>query len=157
MNCIIIGDIILDHNIYTTVQTPKRIDYNIEHNIDYEEYKLGGCGNVATNLHSLGANHVYLFSAIGSDENGRRLNELIDGLKIHNRLLTVPDYNTTVKHRYYHNKVPIFQSANKINKELLIFISFCEEIELLLKSVKIDFIILCESGKLYSNYIRSIF
>ena len=145
MNCIIIGDIILDHNIYTTVQTPKRIDYNTEHNIDYEEYKLGGCGNVATNLHSLGANHVYLFSAIGSDENGRRLNELIDGLKIHNRLLTVPDYNTTVKHRYYHNKVPIFQSANKINKELLMFISFCEEIELLLKSVKIDCIILCES------------
>ena len=114
MNFIVIGDCILDHNIYTIVQTPKRIDYNTEYNIIREEYKLGACGNLVTNLQSLGANKVFLFSTIGDDSAGRQMSEMANSLNIGNFLKTVPSYNTTVKHRYYYDNKCIFQTANNI-------------------------------------------
>ena len=147
MNFIVIGDCILDHNIYTIVQTPKRIDYNTEYNIIREEYKLGACGNLVTNLQSLGANKVFLFSAIGDDMAGRRMSDMANSFNIGNFLKIVPSYNTTVKHRYYHDNKCIFQTANHINKELLLPISLCDEIEQVLIHTKIDCIVLCESEK----------
>ena len=147
MNFIVIGDCILDHNIYTIVQTPKRIDYNTEYNIISEEYKLGACGNLVTNLQALGANKVFLFSAIGDDDAGQRMSKMADSLNICNFLKTVPSYNTTVKHRHYCDNKCIFQSANNINKELLLPISLCDEIEKVLIHTKIDCIVLCESEK----------
>ena len=100
-NFIIIGDILLDHNIYTVIQNPKLKDYNIEYNLEYEEYKLGGCGNVANNLHCLGCNNIFLFSAIGDDENGKKIENIVNSLHIHNYMQVVPSYNTTIKRRYY--------------------------------------------------------
>ena len=144
---VVIGDIILDHNIYTTQTNPKLIDYNNEYNLVKEEYKLGGCGNVAANLRSLNASQVFLFSCIGDDENGRRLNQLINDHNIINCFKIVPGYNTTIKRRYYCDNKAIFQYANKINKELLLPVSFLKDIESILSSTKIDCIILCESER----------
>ena len=146
-NFIVVGDIILDHNIFTTVQTPKLKDYATEHNFLYDEYKLGGCGNVVSNLQSIGADSIFLCSAIGDDEHGRKIESILQSLNIPNYLKKVPGYHTTTKHRYYHDASVVFQQDNYINKEILSSISFCDVIETILQTVAIDCIILCESEK----------
>lgn len=146
-NILIVGDILLDHMIYTTIQTPKCKDYLTEYNLVSEEYKLGGCGNVASNLRGLGSDSVFLFSAIGPDEYGERIVRLLEAQNIQNCMKVVPSYHTTVKHRYYHNNSVVFQHANYINKELLIPLSFCNEIEEILRTCDIHCILLCESEK----------
>ena len=158
-NFIIIGDIILDQNIYTTIQNSKLKDYNVEYNLDYKEYKLGGCGNVANNLHYLGADNIYLFSAIGDDNNGKEIEKIVKSLDIHSFIQVVPSYNTTIKQRYYHNNAIVFQHANMINKEKLLNYLFIIDIEKILLQTQINCIIICESEKssigilyLYANY-----
>ena len=144
-NIVIVGDILLDHMISTKIQTPKRKDYLTEYNLESETYALGGCGNVAANLRSLGADSIVLFSAIGPDEYGKRIEELLAAQNITNCLRVVPSYHTTVKHRYYHNNSVVFQHANSINKELLTNVSFCKDIEEILQTNEIHCILLCES------------
>ena len=151
---IVIGDCILDHNIYTTIQNPKLKDYVTEYNFLKEEYKLGGCGNVVANLIDF-ADSIFFFSAIGDDEYGKKIETMMTMTPIQPRLYTVPNYNTTVKHRYYHNGVVVFQHANYIKKECLKTIRFTEEIEKILQTQHIDCMILCESEK-SSNGILSI-
>jgi D-beta-D-heptose 7-phosphate kinase/D-beta-D-heptose 1-phosphate adenosyltransferase len=146
-NIIVIGDILLDHNIFTIIQNPKLKDYNIEYNLDYEEYKLGGCGNISNNLHCLGTDNIFLFSAIGDDDNGKKIQNMVNSLNIHNYIQVIPSYNTTIKRRYYHNNIAIFQHANRINIEKLTSINFCNEIEKVILHNKINCIILCESEK----------
>ena len=146
-NFIVIGDIILDYNIYTIVQNPKLKDYNTEYNLDYEEYKLGGCGNVVNNLNSLGADNIFLFSAIGDDENGNKIKDMVNTLHIHNLMSVVPSYNTTIKTRYHYDNKAIFQYANKINIDKLLSLNFCNDIENILLNNEINCIVLCESEK----------
>jgi D-beta-D-heptose 7-phosphate kinase/D-beta-D-heptose 1-phosphate adenosyltransferase len=144
-NFIVVGDIILDHNIFTTVQHPTLKDYPTEYNLLRDEYKLGGCGNVVSNLQSIGADSIFLYSAIGDDEHGRKIESILQSLHIPNYLRKVPGYHTTTKHRYYHDSSVVFQHANYINTEVLACISFCDEIEHILQTVRIDCMILCES------------
>ena len=42
-----------------------------------EEWNLGGCGNVLKNLHSLGCEKLYIFSAVGADDNGKTINSRV--------------------------------------------------------------------------------
>jgi D-beta-D-heptose 7-phosphate kinase/D-beta-D-heptose 1-phosphate adenosyltransferase len=158
---IVIGDIILDHNIYTKVQNPKLKDYNTEYNFESENYTLGGCGNVVSNIHALGGNTIFLFSAVGNDEYGTKLKSIVDSLDIHSCIETVEEYNTTVKHRFYCNSSIVFQHANNINKHLLLHISFLDTLESVILENKVDCIIICESekssvGLLYPNHCKGI-
>ena len=66
-NIIVIGDIMLDHNIYcniTKIANEKPIPV---FGYDKEEYKLGGCGNVINNLDSLGCNKLFILSVKKSE------------------------------------------------------------------------------------------
>lgn len=57
---------------------------------------LGGAGNVAANLTSLGV-HCDFIGIIGKDEAGRSLSGLLSAVNVHSHLLRLADYPTIVK------------------------------------------------------------
>jgi rfaE bifunctional protein kinase chain/domain len=63
-----------------------------------EEERLGGCGNVAFNVVSLGA-QASLLSVVGDDDNGQRVRKLLDASGIQTHLGSDPQLQTTVKLR----------------------------------------------------------
>src|SRR6186713_3345636 len=73
----VIGDIMLDtywwgHVERISPEAPVPVV-----SLDRKEYRIGGAGNVALNLASLGAK-VATFSVLGDDEDGRSLRKLLD-------------------------------------------------------------------------------
>ncbi|HTS44636.1 MAG TPA: PfkB family carbohydrate kinase [Puia sp.] len=77
----VIGDIMLDtywwgHVERISPEAPVPIV-----SLDKKEYRIGGAGNVALNLASLGAG-VSVFSVIGNDDDGTTLQSLLDKNKI---------------------------------------------------------------------------
>ena len=70
MNILVFGDIILDINLYGTSNRLAPEAPIPVVNINNIDYVIGGAGNVASNLTSLGCN-VYVCSVVGNDENGK--------------------------------------------------------------------------------------
>src|SRR6185436_16328989 len=67
--------------------------------LDRKEYRMGGAGNVALNLASLGAN-VSILSIVGADDNAVTLKNLLGENEINtDHLLQVPSRITTTKTR----------------------------------------------------------
>jgi D-beta-D-heptose 7-phosphate kinase / D-beta-D-heptose 1-phosphate adenosyltransferase len=100
---IILGDIILDHNIEGKCnkianEGPIPVINNIK-----ESYNIGGCGNVLMNMVRLGAKSIYLFSRIGSDNNGHILQSLLPD-NVYNYLLNDDTIPTITKTRIYADK-----------------------------------------------------
>jgi len=62
---ILLGDIMLDHNIQGTCTKIANESPIPVVNFKNENYNLGGCGNVLMNLLALGATNVFVFSKIG--------------------------------------------------------------------------------------------
>jgi len=160
-NIIICGDIMLDHNIYTTIgkianEAPIPVFNHIR-----DEYMLGGCGNVLKNIHALGCNNIYIFSSIGNDANGSYISDSVNKLNIHNHLLTVDNYKTTTKQRYYCDNKIMFRCDTELEQSkhnILTSISIIESLEVILKKEHIDCIILSDydKGFLHVNHCRSI-
>jgi len=65
-----------------------------------ETKMLGGAGNVATNLVSLGAYAVRLLGLIGHDSSGRELEALVRQSKLTDHLMSIEGRPTTTKVRY---------------------------------------------------------
>jgi len=95
----VIGDVMLDRYLFGTVgrispEAPVPV-----HVVTRMESRLGGAGNVAANLAQLGA-HVYLYSAVGDDEAGRTVGDLLLRLPAaSNRMVTDSNRQTTAKMR----------------------------------------------------------
>jgi D-glycero-beta-D-manno-heptose-7-phosphate kinase len=62
--------------------------------VDRKEYRIGGAGNVALNLASLGS-HVSVFSVIGADDDGQVLTGLLHAKKIDTDYLLKSDSRIT--------------------------------------------------------------
>ena len=97
-----IGDVMLDHYIYGTVDrlSPEAPVPVLA--IDSESHNLGGAGNVLRNLAALGAGMSFV-SVVGNDAAGREVQNLLaelDGAEIH--VLVQPQRVTTVKTRFIH-------------------------------------------------------
>ncbi len=97
---LVVGDVMLDHFIWGRVErfSPESpacpvLDFESETKV------LGGAGNVATNLVSLGARAVHLAGLVGRDAEGFELQRLIGHGKI-NDILLMGDRPTTTKTRY---------------------------------------------------------
>lgn len=75
-NILVIGDIMLDHYIWGSVEriSPEAPVPVVR--LETENYRLGGAGNVAHNLSSLGLK-TSIMSVIGEDTNGDILSELL--------------------------------------------------------------------------------
>jgi len=84
-NILVIGDIILDQYIYGTV-TRTSPEANVPVVLQNSmNSNLGGAGNVAINLRSLGAN-TFLLGGIGSDKEGEKiLSHLKESLQDYNK------------------------------------------------------------------------
>jgi rfaE bifunctional protein kinase chain/domain len=78
---VIVGDVMLDHFIFGRVTriSPEAPVPVVE--FDHEEFRVGGAGNVAHNVRSLGGS-VELIGIVGRDEHGGRLRDALtkDGI-----------------------------------------------------------------------------
>ncbi len=97
---LVIGDVMLDRFIWGSVdrfspESPACPVLEFEH----EKKTLGGAGNVAANLMSLGARAVSLTGLVGRDAEGQELQRLVGYGKIDDILLML-DRPTTTKTRY---------------------------------------------------------
>ena len=112
---LLVGDVMLDRYVWGDVEriSPEAPIPILR--IERQEHRLGGAGSVASMLAALGAQTI-LAAAVGDDEEGRTVGELLDNLEINRRLVvTVDDRSTTVKerllgraqHRYPHQMMRI--------------------------------------------------
>lgn len=96
---LIIGDLILDHYVEGTVEriSPEAPVPVVTVTKD-DEYKLGGCGNVAHNVVALGA-QASVIGVIGKDPRGEVLEELLNEKGISTNGIVTTGRRTTVKTR----------------------------------------------------------
>jgi len=114
-NVLLVGDFMLDKYVWGEV---KRISQEAPIpviNVTSEEVRPGGAGSVANNLAHLGAN-VYCCGVIGTDDEGKRLREILNNLRVETDGI-VEDSNrpTTVKVRMMGH----LQSAGRGVQQLL--------------------------------------
>jgi D-beta-D-heptose 7-phosphate kinase/D-beta-D-heptose 1-phosphate adenosyltransferase len=119
LNILVIGDIILDIFLYGESNriSPEAPIPVVE--IKKELMALGGAGNVAANLASLGIN-THLVGLIGDDVEGNHIKSLLKQHKINANLLLTDKRNTTVKTRVIAASQQLIrfdkESKNKIDK-----------------------------------------
>ena len=96
---LVVGDVMLDNYFFGNV---KRISPEapipILH-LKNKEMRLGGAANVAKNIKKLGAT-VLLLGAIGRDEPGETIKELLKQENVKNKLIKIKNYSTVQKSRY---------------------------------------------------------
>ena len=86
--------------------------------LDKKEYRIGGAGNVALNLSSLGAG-VTVFSVIGNDDDGAKLKSLFEEKNINTSYLaSSPSRITTSKSRIISRNQQMMRLDSEITKEL---------------------------------------
>jgi rfaE bifunctional protein kinase chain/domain len=93
----VVGDVLLDSYLFGKISriNPERPGYPLLR-IERQEHRLGGAGNVAANLVSLGAN-VILFGAIGEDLYGSLIKKRCRKLRI--KFVPVIEGKTLLKQR----------------------------------------------------------
>ena len=147
----------LDHNIFTTTQRianeapiPVYIGYKHGHS-------LGGCGNVLKNLSSLGCGKLYIFSVVGNDSAGTNIISEVNRLGIQNHIFVRDEFTTTLKQRFFCDNKIVFRCDEEANP-CLEQVSFADQIENILKTEKIDCIVLSDynKGVLYKEHCQAI-
>ncbi len=97
---LVIGDVMLDHFIYGTVEriSPEAPIPVLK--VEREARMLGGAGNVARNANALGA-RVTLVATVGDDDAGGTIVQLVGAEgQLSGNLVVVPGRPTTVKTRF---------------------------------------------------------
>lgn len=147
-NILCVGDIILDHYIYGRVErmSPEApIPILLFEN---ENYQLGGVGNVARNLSSLGVKSS-LISFIGDDPSSKKIQKLISKEKnIKHTKVKLFGYETPTKTRYINNLLHLIR-VDKENTSLKMNNTFKKNLLLILdkKIKKSDLVILSDYNK----------
>jgi D-beta-D-heptose 7-phosphate kinase/D-beta-D-heptose 1-phosphate adenosyltransferase len=95
---LVVGDVMLDRYWYGQSNRISPEAPVVVVNINQEEVRLGGAGNVAANVASLGANAL-LMGLIGEDPAGEQLETLLNQKNIISHLVKLPHTTTTVKNR----------------------------------------------------------
>ena len=123
-----IGDIILDHYIYGKIhrfspEAPVPILLS-----EKEVYKLGGAGNVAKNVMSIGAKPTLIYLS-GNDDSSQIINKIISTeKKINAYKIPISKFKTPIKSRYIDINSQIIRvdkedpefKINKKNKKIII-------------------------------------
>jgi D-glycero-beta-D-manno-heptose-7-phosphate kinase len=123
-NVLVIGDIMLDTYEYCLTSESRFLHSEKPGKRAYKSQKavkvLGGAGNVAVTLSSLGAK-TYLIGITGNDENYFKIRELSDASNISHFIVRDPSRPTTTKRRLYIDDEYILRQdnecADKIDKE----------------------------------------
>ena len=101
---IVLGDIMLDHNIEgtsTKIANEAPIPVILSNS---ESYRIGGCGNVAMNMLALGAKKIHLFSKVGDDGSNQKILRNLLPYQIEKHFTISYISPTTTKHRVYSDK-----------------------------------------------------
>ncbi len=121
---LVIGDIMLDHYIWGKVDriSPEAPVPVVQ--LDKENYRLGGAGNVANNLASIGVD-TSIIGVIGDDLSGRKIEALFEKASIDFKgLLTDSSRPTSTKTRIIAHSQQIVrvdrESAGRISDDILI-------------------------------------
>lgn len=142
----IVGDLMLDHYLMGDVEriSPEAPVPVVR--VERESSLLGGAGNVARNIVSLGGKAL-LVSAVGTDEDGARLDRLCQDAKIKTKLIRDPARPTTKKTRV----IAANQQVVRVDQELSVPLQEAESDELFayLQGVIADYpvVILSDYGK----------
>ena len=97
---LVVGDVMLDRYVWGNAERISQEAPVILLRADTREERLGGASSVATMLQALGA-RTSLLGVVGSDADGNRSRQIIDGLGIDAEgVLTDPTRPTTVKERF---------------------------------------------------------
>ncbi|ACV67307.1 D-glycero-beta-D-manno-heptose-7-phosphate kinase [Desulfohalobium retbaense] len=95
---LVVGDVMLDHYQQGSVERiSPEAPVPVVH-VESEEYRLGGAGNVARNIKSLGGEPT-LLSCVGRDAARERLTELLKAEAVQHSLISDPHWRTTRKTR----------------------------------------------------------
>ena len=95
-----VGDVMLDHYVYGRVERVSPEAPIPVLRVEREVKKLGGAGNVLSNLHALGAQACFI-SVTGNDTAGREVGKLVAGLAgVEAHVLGDRARPTTIKTRY---------------------------------------------------------
>lgn len=97
-NILVVGDVMLDrywHGDVARISPEAPVPVV---NVSKTEERVGGAGNVALNIRSLGG-HVSLLSLVGEDENAKILENLLEQANVENCLFRVPASPTISKLR----------------------------------------------------------
>ena len=95
-----VGDAMLDHYVYGRVERVSPEAPIPVLRVEHEVKKLGGAGNVLSNLHALGAEACFV-SVSGGDPAGREVSKLVAGLAgVEAHVLPELGRTTTIKTRY---------------------------------------------------------
>jgi rfaE bifunctional protein kinase chain/domain len=115
---LILGDVMIDEYIYGTVnrispEAPVQIvDY------DSKDFRLGGAGNVAMNIKSLGGKPV-ICSVVGTKR--KKLDGILSREKIENHLISSQTRHTTYKTRIVSNQTQLlridYETKHDLNQE----------------------------------------
>ena len=142
----IIGDLMLDHYMIGDVEriSPEAPVPVVR--VKNESYLLGGAGNVARNISSLGGDPL-LISTVGTDSDGEVLDRLCEEAQLTTKLIRDPARPTTKKTRIIaHN-----QQVVRVDQELAVPLQQAEFTELFnyLRTIIEDYpvIILSDYGK----------
>ena len=159
-NIIVIGDIMIDHNVYVKIEKFANEAPIPVYNFIKDEHKLGGCGNVLKNLHNLGCSNLYIFGIVGNDTEGNIIKEQVKSLKIYDYIKTIKDYKTITKHRYFCDNKLMFRCDVENKMKNCIFNieeiqdDFISNFEKIITSVSIDCVIFSDYNKgMLTDYI----
>ncbi|MCL4542706.1 MAG: D-glycero-beta-D-manno-heptose-7-phosphate kinase [Deltaproteobacteria bacterium] len=96
---LVIGDIMVDHFVYGTVERISPEAPVPVVNVKHERLMPGGAANVVNNVAKLGA-MVYVAGVVGNDYNGNILKQMIDKERINSEgVLTLDNFQTIIKTR----------------------------------------------------------
>ena len=149
---LVVGDVMLDQywNGSTERVSPEAPVPVVQ--IDQEEFRIGGAGNVAVNAAALGA-HTTLIAPVGPDRNGRLLARLLKKHGINNRLLLHPKASTPRKLRVVSQHQQLIRLDFEQGLE-------CEKSKLLqtyrLQLKRCDVVILSDYGKGALNHAQEL-
>ncbi len=145
----VLGDVMLDTYMWGHVEriSPEAPVPIVS--VDNKEYRIGGAGNVALNVSSLGA-EVFILSVMGEDENADKLETLFKENNIKTTyLLKSKDRLTTNKTRIISRNQQMMRLDAEISKDLSVADEkkLLEKIEALLKKEKPDVLIFEDYNK----------
>ncbi len=145
----VLGDVMLDTYMWGHVERISPEAPVPVVSLDKKENRIGGAGNVALNIRSLGA-EVFVLSVIGADEDGDKLETLLKGKNIKTAyLLKSKERLTTNKTRIISRNQQMMRLDAEISNDLSVADEnkLLEKIETLIKKEKLDVLIFEDYNK----------
>ena len=146
MRVLLIGDIIIDRNIFTKSNRncPENKNIPVCH-VNNEEYLLGGCANIAVNLCNLD-HDVFLFSYVGNDYKKKIIFNKLDEKNINKEyIIIVKDRPTITKNRIFLDNKLICRYDEEDNSDIN-YSYFKDKIKLIDK-INFDMIVISDYAK----------